>query len=293
MKSLKLWRFTAGTLMILLLAACSGADSGEYEKLKQENEELIAKIRKDSLYIAGLNAEMDELYANLDTMRAREERIRQAAARMRAGSMSGQEGSLTIDQSFAELERLNKENQAKIAQLQSKLAKAGRENAMLQKMVDELQKTIQDKEAQIKDLQSTIAALQDEVAGLKSQYAAKAEEQERTQAALVETQNELYSVFYAIGTRKELESRGIIDAKGLFNRNKDLNANIDESKFTKLDSRTTTEIQIGNYRARRVELVPERSASSYQLVESGNELTLKITDPRTFWKTKFVAIVVR
>jgi chromosome segregation ATPase len=293
MKSLKSWRFILGTLIITALAACSGSGGAEYDKLKQENEELLAKIRKDSLYIAGLNSEMDELYANLDTMRAREERIRQAAAKMRSGSMSGREGSLTIDQSFAELERLNKENQQKIAQLQNKLAKAGKENAFLQKMVDELQKSIQDKDAQIKDLQLTIASLQEEVTGLKSQYAAKAEEQERTQASLIETQNELYSVFYAIGTRKELESRGVIDAKGLFNRNKDLNSNIDESKFTKLDSRTTTEIEIGNYKAKRVELVPERSSSSYQLVESGNSVTLKITDPKSFWKTKFVAIVVK
>jgi chromosome segregation ATPase len=293
MKHLKSWRFAVGSLIIAALVACSEGGSAEYEKLKQENEELIAKIRKDSLYIAGLNSEMDELYANLDTMRAREERIRQAAAKMRAGSMSGREGSLTIDQSFAELERLNKENQQKIAQLQSKLSKAGKENAFLQKMVDELQKSIQDKDNQIKDLQVTIASLQEEVAGLKSQYAAKAEEQERTQAALVETQNELYSVFYAIGTRKELETRGVIDAKGLFNKNKDLNANIDESKFTKLDSRTATEIEIGNYKAKRVELVPARSTSSYQLVESGNSVTLKITDPKTFWKTKFVAIVVK
>lgn len=293
MKSLKSWRLVLGTLMIAALTACSGGGSGEYDKLKQENEELVAKVRKDSLYIAGLNSEMDELYANLDTMRAREERIRQAAAKMRAGSMSGSEGSLTIDQSFAELDRLNKENQQKIAQLQGKLSKAGKENAFLQKMVDELQKSIQDKDVQIKDLQGTIAALQEEVTGLKSQYAAKAEEQERTQTALVETQNELYSVFYAIGTRKELESRGVIDAKGLFNKNKDLNSNVDESKFTQLDSRTATEIEIGNYKAKRVELVPARSGSSYQLVESGNAVTLKITDPKTFWKTKFVAIVVK
>ncbi|WP_448520534.1 Cbp1 family collagen-binding glycoprotein adhesin [Rhodoflexus sp.] len=293
MKSLKLWSFILSMLMLGMLGACSEGGSGETEKLRQEKEELLAKIRKDSLYIAGLNSEMDELYANLDTMRAREERIRQAAARMKSGSMSGREGSLTIDQSFAELDRLNKENQAKIAQLQSKLSQSGKENALLQKMVDELQKSIQDKEMQIRDLQSTIAALQDEITGLKSQYAAKAEEQERTQTALVETQAELYSVFYAIGTRKELENRGVIDAKGLFNRNKDLNSDIDESRFTKLDSRTATEIQIGNYKAKRVELVPARSASSYQLVESGSNLTLKITDPRSFWKTKFVAIVVR
>ncbi|MCS6969266.1 MAG: hypothetical protein RMJ44_11580 [Cytophagales bacterium] len=277
----------------VLLTACSNVDSAEYEKLKRENEELVAKIRKDSLYIAGLNKEMDELYANLDTMRAREERIRQTIAKMQTGNMSGREGSLTIDQSFEELERINKENKAKIAQLQNKLAAAGKENAMLKKMIDELQKTIQDKDAQIKDLQATIAALQDEIAGLKSRYAAEVEERERTQAALVETQAELYSAFYAIGTRRELEQRGIIDVRGLFKQNRDLSANIDESKFTRIDSRTTNEILIGNYRAKRVELVPEKPASSYQLVESGNQLILKITDPQSFWRTRFVAIIVK
>ena len=214
-------------------------------------------------------------------------------SKMKGGQVSGAEGSVTIDESFAEMEKIMAENNRKIASLQGQLKKMDKENGFLKKTIDQLNATIKDKDAYILDLQAQIGSLQNEVEGLKSKFAISEQEKEQVKQELTTTKDEMNAVYYAIGTRRELEERGVIDAKGLFNRNKDLNANIDESKFTKIDSRTESEIAVGNYKAKKIELVPTRPNSCYTLEENGGNVTLKITDAKTFWKNKFVAIVVK
>jgi chromosome segregation ATPase len=276
---------------MLAFSACD-MNSGEgYEKIQQENTDLKAKIQKDSAYLVQMNSDMQELYANLDSMRAREERIRQAASQMQGGKFSG-EGGLNIDNAFKEMERLNAENQQKIANLQAKLKKSGNQNAALTQMVDELKKQIEDKERQITDLQSTVAALQGELDQVKQNLASTTAEKEVETTKRVETENTLNSVFYAIGKRKDLEGRGVISSKGLFKKNKDLSGS-DESQFTKGDLRNMTEIEIGDYKAKRVELVEPRDASSYELVENGSTTVLKIKNPASFWRSRYLAIVVK
>ncbi|SFF49726.1 Cbp1 family collagen-binding glycoprotein adhesin [Thermoflexibacter ruber] len=291
MKSLKHFYTFLALLVVIILAGCG--NNAETDKLRLQNEELLAQARKDSLYIQSITNEMNELYVNLDSMRAREERIRQMSARMRAGSVSGREGGLSIDESFAEMEKLNAENQRKIASLQAQLKKAGTENALIKKMVEELQKTIADKDKYINDLQIQISDLQQEVEGWKSKYAATEVEKTQVKEELVQTQDVMNTVFYTIGTKKELADRGVIDKRGLFGNIKELNESLDDDKFTKIDMRTVSEIPLGKYKVKRIELLPERPANSFVLEESGENVTLKITNPQVFWKNKYLAVVVK
>jgi len=291
MKSIKHF-YTLLTLLTGIIAAGCG-NNAETDKLRLQNEELLAQARKDSLYIQSITNEMNELYVNLDSMRAREERIRQMSARLRAGSISGREGGPTIDESFAEMEKLNAENQRKIASLQAQLKKAGTENALIKKMVEELQKTIADKDKYINDLQIQIADLQQEVEGWKSKYAATEVEKAQVKEELIQTQDVMSTVFYTIGNKRELVDRGVIDKRGLFGNIKELNENLDDSKFTKIDMRTVSEIPIGKYKIKRIELLPERPMNSFTLEENGENVTLKVTNPQVFWKNKYLAIVVK
>ncbi len=291
MKSIKHFYKLITLLVGIIVAGCG--NNAEIDKLRLQNEELLAQSRKDSLYIQSITNEMNELYVNLDSMRAREERIRQISARLRAGSISGREGGLTIDESFAEMEKLNAENQRKIASLQAQLKKAGTENALIKKMVEELQKTIADKDKYINDLQIQIADLQQEVEGWKSKYAATEVEKAQVKEELTQTQDVMSAVFYTIGSKRELADRGVIDKRGLFGNIKELNENLDDSKFTKIDMRTVSEIPIGKYKVKRIELIPERPTNSFTLEENGENVTLKVTNPQVFWKNKYLAIVVK
>jgi chromosome segregation ATPase len=274
------------------ITAC---DNGKEKiaQLQQQNEELSAAGKKDSLYIASMNSEMDELYANLDSMRAREERIRQATEKLRAKTMGGKEGSVTIDESFAQLEKMLAQNKQKIASLQKKLAESDKKNVALQKMVDELQKQMQDKDLQIDGLKSQVATLSKEVEDLKVANAQISTEKEQTAKQLTETTDALNAVFYVTGAKKDLEKKGVIDTRGLFKKLDGLAAGIDESAFVKGDKRYLKEINAGQAKAKNVELVPKRDESSYKLVEANGEVVVQIVDAEKFWKAKYVAVVLK
>lgn len=276
---------------VFTFTSCNGELKEEAARLKQQNEELSAGSKKDSLYIASMNAEMDELYANLDSMRAREERIRQASEKLRAKTMGGKEGSVTIDESFVQLEKLLAQNKNKIASLQKKLAESGQKNALLEKAMEEMRKQMEDKDAQINSMKEQVATLSKEVEGLKVQNATIVAEKQATDEKLTATTDVLNTVFYAVGAKKDLEKKGLIDTRGLFKKLDGLAAGATDDAFVKGDKRYLKEISAGQGKAKNVELLPKRTG--FELVEANGEVIVKITDADAFWKNKYVAVVIK
>lgn len=276
---------------VFTFTSCNSELKEEAARLKQQNEELSAGSKKDSLYIASMNAEMDELYANLDSMRAREERIRQASEKLRAKTMGGKEGSVTIDESFVQLEKLLAQNKNKIASLQKKLAESGQKNALLEKAMEEMRKQMEDKDNQINSMKEQVAALSKEVEGLKVQNATIVAEKQATDEKLTATTDALNTVFYAVGAKKDLEKKGLIDTRGLFKKLDGLAAGASDDAFVKGDKRYLKEISAGQGKAKNVELLPKRTG--FELVEANGEVIVKITDAETFWKNKYVAVVIK
>lgn len=292
MKILKQLVWATAMVAITFFSACTGELKEQNAQLEGIKGELLAKTQKDSLYIASLTKEMDELYSNLDSMRSREERIRTVMAKARGGSSNAAEGSKTVDQSMNDLENLLAENRKKIASLQSKLQKEAGQSAMLKKVVDELQKTVQDKETYIGELKVQINQLQEEVAGWKSKYAFTTSQRDSVQTVLNVTADELAVAYYAVGTKKELKDRGILE--GGFLKKKQISGNMDNSKFTKVDARNFTEIAVDiAKKAKDIEFMPPAPpASSYEISEGGT-VTIKIKNAKEFWRSKYVIIAVK
>jgi hypothetical protein len=271
----------------------TACDNGKEKiaELSGKNEELTAANKKDSLYIASMNAEMDELYANLDSMRAREERVRQATEKLRSKAMGGKEGSVTLDESFLQLEKLLAQNKQKISSLQKKLAESDKKNIALQKMVDELQKQMGDKDLQINGLKEQVAALSKDIEDLKVANAQINESKANTEKALTATTDALNAVFYVTGSKKDLEKKGLIDTRGLFKKVDGLAASASEDAFVKGDKRYLKEINAGQGKTKNVELLPKREG--FELVDANGEVIIKITDAEKFWKNKYVAVVIK
>ena len=291
MKNLKL--YVAMLPIVIGSFFMTSCDNGKEKisQLSQQNEELSAANKKDSLYIASMNSEMDELYANLDSMRAREERIRQATDKLRSKTMGGKEGSVTLDESFAQLEKLLAQNKQKISSLQKKLAESDKKNGTLQKMVDELEKQMTAKDDQIVGLKNQVADLSKTVEDLKLEKTQITTAKENTEKELTATTDALNAVFYAAGSKKDLEKKGLIDTRGLFKKLDGLAAGASEDAFVKGDKRYLREINAGQAKAKNVELLPKRDG--FELVEANGEVIIKITDADKFWKNKYVAIVIK
>jgi len=104
--------------------------------------------------------------------------------------------------------------------------------------------------------------------------------------------NEMNSAFYAIGTSKELKTKGVLTKEGgvagIGGVNKLNTAALPTDYFTAADITNTNEIAIG---AKKATLATSHPEGSYRF-ENGAE-KLVITDPTKFWSiSKYLVVVV-
>ena len=191
----------------------------------------------------------------------------------------------------------------RLEQLEQQLARTSGENTTLAK-------TIQNLKAQIADQQTEIATLTNQLAsanikidqlgtqvkvlntavdslntGIENERQAR-EETEQQNAAL---DRELNTCFYAIGTKKELKARNIVES-GFLRKTKIMKGDFDASYFTQADKRSLTSIPLHSKKAK---VLTSQPADSYQIIDEGGQKVLKITNPAKFWQlNNFLVIQV-
>ena len=120
-----------------------------------------------------------------------------------------------------------------------------------------------------------------------------------TVSALTTREN---TVYYVIGTKKDLKDRGIVREQGgsrflIFTRVGEVTRpvdNLDPSLFTSADRRTLTSITMPDPNKEYEIVSGQNLAGSNVPAEAKRKFrgTLEITDPMTFWSTsKFLIIV--
>ncbi|MFY8000721.1 MAG: hypothetical protein ACOVSW_19165 [Candidatus Kapaibacteriota bacterium] len=173
---------------------------------------------------------------------------------------------------------------------------------VLEETVKKLKGTIEEQEVRIAQLSSELDLTRAERDKFKAEALAKAKklvekEQELTERtqALSETQNELYTAYFIVGTTDELSKKGYIEKKGsvlVFGgtwKPSD-SLRVDES-FTKIDTRKTMEI-IMKSKFYRVVSVHDPKLLSPKPYEANNApYSLKIGNPGRFWAQSKILII--
>jgi predicted nucleic acid-binding Zn-ribbon protein len=180
----------------------------------------------------------------------------------------------------------------RIQELDTRIKESGVKVAGLQKMIGNLKKSVTAKEQQIAELNGQVTELQTRVTGLTTEV-----EQNhtviQTQAATIEdSRRELGTIYYAIGTKKDLRNAGLVEAKGgLLGLGKTLEASgqSNESAYTPMDTDQQTVIRIP---AEKAKVLSDQPVTSYQLAPVGKELELRILDPKQFRTVKHVVILM-
>ena len=168
---------------------------------------------------------------------------------------------------------------AKIEELDATLKKNGVKIAGLEKMIAGLRRNVFEKEKQIAQLNNTVDTLETRVTGLT--------------ADVEDKRRELGTIFYAMGTKKDLTASGVVVAKGgVLGIGKTLQPSkqANENSFVALDTDQETIITIP---AEKAQVVSAQPVTSYVLMPSGDgRLELHITDPKEFRKIKHLVIVM-
>lgn len=277
-----------------LLVSC-GQNSAEYKKLKAENDSLKIENTKAT-------SEMNEILTTLNDVEADIQSIRDAENYLNIQQQSGGEFSKSnreqIKQNMQLISETLKKNKETISQLEEKLKKSGIQSAALKKtinrlsseldqkatMIVALQEDLAKKNVRIQELDEMVSSLNEDVENLATTAAAQSEK-------LGEQDKALNTAYYCFGTAKELKDQKILSGGGLFSKSKVLQSGFNKDYFISVDIREVKEIPLFAGKAKLKSNHPE---GSYEFVkdEDGN-LTLNITDPKTFWSLgKYLVIEV-
>jgi len=165
-----------------------------------------------------------------------------------------------------------------IAQLETNLKKTGVRAAGLQKLVNGLKQSVVEKEQLIAELTTQVDSLQTQVA---------------VNLDTIRTQRqELGTVYYVIGTKRELTQSGVLVAKGgVLGMGKTLkpSGTFNESLFTPIDTNDQAVVFIPS--AKKVQVLSAQPTSSYALLPSGDGIELRILDPHEFRMVKHLVIM--
>ncbi|WP_455638878.1 Cbp1 family collagen-binding glycoprotein adhesin [Parabacteroides sp.] len=277
-----------------LLVSC-GQNSAEYKKLKAENDSLKIENTKAT-------SEMNEILTTLNDVEADIQSIRDAENYLNLQQQTGGEFSKSnreqIKQNMQLISETLKKNKETISQLEDKLKKSGIQSAALKKtinrlsseldqkatMIVALQEDLAKKNVRIQELDEMVSSLNEDVESLATTAAAQSEK-------LSEQDKALNTAYYCFGTSKELKDQKILSGGGFFSKSKVLQSGFNKDYFISVDIREVKEIPLFAAKAKLKSNHPE---GSYEFVkdDDGN-LTLNITDPKTFWSLgKYLVIEV-
>ncbi len=271
-----------------LLSACSGN-----QKKLDEDSLRIAELSEDYKQATNFNDSlmllMGDIYTGLDSINQQE------------GLLYNMESGENVDrraevrQNLANIKARLNANRQLLEKMEAQVKNSNSQNAVLTKTIAQLKAHIEQQEEKISQLQEQLATAQGQITDLTNQVEEGKAEVEKANAATAEAnaatvaaENEANTVYYAIGTNKELKNNGLLEKKFL-GATKVLQGQFNTNYLTKADKRTLNSLPTGGKKVKIWSNMPE---SSYQIVgEKDGPKTIKIIDKDLFWSRSLILVV--
>lgn len=268
--------------LLFALGACNKNDG--YKEKAEEDSIKIAELTTNYQEAASFNDSlmllMADIYNGLDSINMQEGML----YNMGTGE---HDRRAEIRNNLSAIKQRLAKNQALLAQMEKKMKDSGNQNSVLNKTIEQLKARLQSQEEHIAMLEGKLSAANDSIGKLNKQVeATEMQVQVQTEAkeaafnALEETEDQMNTVYYAMGTNKELKENGLLEKKFL-GQTKVLKGDVNLQYFTKADKRKLTTIPTG---AKKIKIWTNMPSGSYQEVKNDdNTITLQITNPTEFW----------
>ncbi len=276
----------ATLLVAISLTSCVSKQTAVRVETQRDSLAVVVS-EKDSL-INAVFSDLNTISENLALIKSRENLITVA------GESEGPRKPVEeINNDIAAIDRLLQENKTKMADLQrsaARLRKANLRIDALEKMIGDLNRQLADKASEIDRLRENLAGMGIRVDSLAADLAVKKVEVENLSGEKIELQNQLHTVYYIIGSEKELRDAQIINKQGFIGRTLTVGATSNLDSFTVADSRLLTEIPLGY---KKVTVVSSHPEDSYELLLKADKSVekIRINDPSRFWETSKILII--
>ena len=266
----------------LFAAGCSISDPGKKDTVISD-ETWIQELRERDTALSELMKTISMVEASLEDIKLREGLLVLPTNFEYDASKRNQ---ILYDLQVISL--LLQDNRKRLDEIDLNLKSSGIETNALRHQITQLNTILYSYEQTMDSLWSNIDARDAEIARMNLEL----EKMENTLVAhesVIESQDKrLNKAFYAMGTKKELRLKGVLDKKFRLAGSK-LNPDINEKEFTEIDIREVRTIPVFSKRAK---LVSHHSDDSFEWKKEKNKITaLEIKDPEKFWKSsKFLII---
>ncbi len=286
------------TVTMFVLVGLSGCveNSSKYKALQAQLESLQSDYKVQG-------AELDEIFGTLNEIESGLSSIRESESILAVQSRDGVEvkGSKeqikqdveaiqnAIKNYQSEIKKLQNDNRLQSAQFKKRLAAMQKELKEKSQVIAELSKQIEEKDAQISRQTKQIATLDEIVSNLKDEVTSLSNEGQELKAKVADQEEAIYTVYYIVGTKRELIDAGVMTKGGLFKSSK-VSYQAEKDAFVRIDLRAISEINTNASKAKVMSIHPK---GTYAFVETDGEQVLNISDPQKFWEqTKYLVIQV-
>lgn len=280
-------------LSVVVLTSC-GQHKKEIARM-QAKQDSIAQldVQKDASILEFMSS-MNEIQSNLDSIKTIEKIV---SVQTSSGTEMKADAKKRIIAEIAEINSLLQKNKELTKSLQGKLRASNLKIAEFEKMIALLNKQMGDKDVEIASLAKELENLHIDVVGLNKKIETITAESEQTikekNDAIEAQTNVLNTVYYAFGTKKELEEKNVIEKEGGFlglGKTIKMKKDFNRDYFMKTDIRQFNQLALNVKKAKVVTFHP---AGSYHLVGVKTVESLVIDQPVEFWKaSKYLLIVV-
>jgi peptidoglycan hydrolase CwlO-like protein len=290
---------TAAAILTAIFVVTGCQPSAEQEKkmteLQTQNKQLYQEISSRDEYIESVTQAVNNVYKNIESVRSKETALLHQTNEMETKKLlSNQEVRANLLHEISTIDSNLKDNQKTLVSLQSKINTYRTQYAGLKVMVANLNQTIHEREASIADLQQRVERLETAI-GEKAKLITQRDSVIEEQTTTIDAQKtRINTAFYVIGTRSDLEEKGIIKKEGgflwgLLGSTTVLSNGFDSHFFNPIDKLSDTTIQIVGTID---ELVPKRDMKYYHKTEIDRDRTrLAITEPGSFWQDNYLVII--
>lgn len=273
-------------ITIFFIFSC---DNGEVEKLTAERDSLQTICDKSENDLKELNTLVSDIASSLDSIAITENVL--YTDKDKDGVLLDKKQILENLEEFGKI--LERQKQ-RIALLEDSLQSA--EPNKWNIIISSIRKNLEEKEIQIKSLKEELESKNKDIRSLRgrlqksqSDFNSVKEQNDALQNAIQAQDEVINEGFVRIGTKKELQSAGLL--KGGFLSKKKVNYDkVDRSSFNSVDIRMFKVVELNSNNPKI--LTPQSSGNSYHFEKKGNNVTvLYIDDPTTFWSVSNYLII--
>lgn len=286
---------TFAVIAAALLSACNG---GKLRDAEAQNEQLKGDLRETLATQDSLLVLVNDISEGMTQIKDLEKIISVPGTLGESASRKEQ-----IKNDMIAIQQALQERRQRLEELEKKLAENGGESSTLKRTISNLKAQIAEQQTEIATLTNQLASANIKIEQLSNQVIdlgtandslncglneERAQKQAAEEAAIAAT-NELNTVYYAIGTNKELKAKKILES-GFLRKTKVMEGDFDKNYFTSADRRTLTQIPTHSDKAK---IMTSQPKDSYNIVNQGGQKVIMITNPDKFWQlSNFLVIEV-